>query len=49
MNEMYTNPNYCTNLEADYWRNIALKMNHELNHLQNDANILVNILTELQQ
>uniref|UniRef100_A0A095C8X7 Centrosomal protein of 162 kDa n=1 Tax=Schistosoma haematobium TaxID=6185 RepID=A0A095C8X7_SCHHA len=49
MNEMYTNPNYCTNLEADYWRNIALKMNNELNHLQNDANILVNILTELQQ
>ncbi|CAI2725946.1 unnamed protein product [Schistosoma spindalis] len=48
MNEMYINPNDCTNLEADYWRNIALKMNNELHNLQNDANILVNILTELQ-
>ncbi|CAH8502774.1 unnamed protein product [Schistosoma rodhaini] len=48
MNEMGTNHNYYTNLEAIYWRNMVLNMNNELNNLQNDANILVNILTKLQ-
>ncbi|CAH8474087.1 unnamed protein product [Schistosoma turkestanicum] len=48
MKDIYANQIYSMNLEADYWRNIALKMNHELNILQNDANLLVNILKQIQ-
>ncbi|KAK4469847.1 hypothetical protein MN116_006630 [Schistosoma mekongi] len=45
MNEICTNENP----EADYWRYIAIKLINEFNNLQNDANLLVNILTQLQQ
>ncbi|TNN13985.1 Centrosomal protein [Schistosoma japonicum] len=44
MNEICTN----VNPEADYWRHIAMRLINEFNSLQNDANLLVNILTQLQ-
>ncbi|CAH8837645.1 unnamed protein product [Trichobilharzia szidati] len=48
LNSMDTDGSCRATSEVDYWRNIALKMNWELENLKDDANVLVDILTLLQ-